>query len=213
MDFLDKSIEDYAGHFTSPESKLMQDLNRETHLKKLQPRMLSGHLQGAFLSMISKLKQATNILEIGTYTGYSALALATGLSDNGKLVTIEFNEEHEKIANEYFKRAGLENKIELIIGDAGIIIPSLDYKWDIVFIDADKISYSRYFDLVIDSLLPGGLIIADNVLWSGKVLKKNIDLDEDTKAIKAFNQKILDDERVENMLLPFRDGLSLIRKK
>ncbi len=213
MDFLDKNIEQYARLFTSPESDLMQDLNRETHIKKLMPRMLSGHMQGAFLSMISQMLRPKTILEIGTYTGYSAIALAKGLQENGKLYTLEFNEEHEIMAKSYFEKAGLTEKIEFILGDATKIIPTLKNEWDLVFIDADKNNYGLYYDLIIDNVPSGGIIIADNVLWSGKVLMDDSKLDEDTKAIKAFNKKVMDDERVENMILPFRDGLSLIRKK
>lgn len=213
MDFLDKNIEQYARLFTSPESDLMQDLNRETHIKKLMPRMLSGHMQGAFLSMISQMLRPKTILEIGTYTGYSAIALAKGLQENGKLYTLEFNEEHEIMAKSYFEKAGLTENIEFILGDATKIIPTLKNEWDLVFIDADKNNYGLYYDLIIDNVPSGGIIIADNVLWSGKVLMDDSKLDEDTKAIKAFNKKVMDDERVENMILPFRDGLSLIRKK
>ena len=213
MDFIDKDIEEYARLFTSPESEVMQDLNRDTHIKKLMPRMLSGHMQGAFLSMISQMIQPTTVLEIGTYTGYSAIALAKGLKENGKLYTLEFNEEHEEMATKYFKKAGLKDKIELIIGNAVEIIPTLDLQWDLVFIDADKGNYGVYYDLIIDNVASGGMIIADNVLWSGKVLLDDSELDEDTKAIKAFNKKVKEDERVENILFPFRDGLFLIRKK
>lgn len=212
MDFIDKNIEDYAQLFTSPESETMKELNRETYLNKLQPRMLSGHIQGSFLRMISQMIQPNSILEIGTFTGYSAIALASGLKENGKLTTLEFNEEHEEIALKYFEKAGLSNKIELKLGRAVDIIPTLNQTWDLVFIDADKINYSTYYDLVIDSVPSGGWIIADNVLWSGKVLLPDEELDADTLAIKAFNKKINEDERVENMVLPFRDGLLLIRK-
>lgn len=212
MDFIDKNIEDYAQLFTSPESETMKELNRETYLNKLQPRMLSGHIQGSFLRMISQMIQPNSILEIGTFTGYSAIALASGLKENGKLTTLEFNEEHEEIALKYFEKAGLSNKIELKLGRAVDIIPTLNQNWDLVFIDADKINYSTYYDLVIDSVPSGGWIIADNVLWSGKVLLPDEELDADTLAIKAFNKKINEDERVENMVLPFRDGLLLIRK-
>jgi predicted O-methyltransferase YrrM len=212
MDFIDKKIEDYARSFTSPETEVMNELNRETYLNKLQPRMLSGHMQGAFLRMISQMIAPKNILEIGTYTGYSAIALASGLREGGKLTTLEFNEEHEQMALHYFKKAGLENKIDLKIGDATQIIPTLDQQWDLVFIDADKNNYSVYYDLVFDALPSGGWIIADNVLWSGKVLADDANLDEDTLAIKAFNKKVMNDGRVENMILPYRDGLMLIRK-
>jgi predicted O-methyltransferase YrrM len=212
MDFIDKKIEDYAKLYTSPESETMKELNRETYLNKLQPRMLSGHIQGSFLKMISQMIQPKNILEIGTFTGYSAIALASGLPKDAKLTTLEFNEEHEQMAKAYFKKAGLEQQIEMIIGDALEIIPSLKQSWDLVFIDADKSNYSTYYDLVFDSIPSGGWILADNVLWSGKVLLPDEELDDDTRAIKAFNEKVQADPRVENMILPFRDGLLLIRK-
>lgn len=212
MDFLDQNIEEYARLFSRPESEVMKDLNRETHLQKLQPRMLSGHLQGNFLKMISQMIRPANILEIGTFTGYSALALAGGLQENGKLITLEYNEEHESIARKYFKKAGFADTIEMIIGKASDLIPTLHEKWDLVFIDADKINYSLYYDLVFDAVPSGGWIIADNVLWSGKVLLDDKELDADTLAIKAFNKKVNEDPRVENMILPFRDGLMLIRK-
>lgn len=212
MDFIDKKIEDYARAFTSPESDVMSELNRETYLNKLQPRMLSGHIQGSFLKMISQMIKPKNILEIGTYTGYSAIALASGLAKGGKLTTLEFNEEHEQMANEFFTKAGVDDRIEMKIGDATKLIPTLDKQWDLVFIDADKNNYSVYYDLVFDAVPSGGWILADNVLWSGKVLLDDEDLDEDTRAIKAFNKKVMADDRVENMILPFRDGLLLIRK-
>jgi predicted O-methyltransferase YrrM len=212
MDFLDQNIEEYARIFSSPESEVMKELNRETHLQKLQPRMLSGHLQGTFLKMISQMIRPLNILEIGTFTGYSALALAAGLQENGTLTTLEYNEEHESIARKYFSKAGIADKIEMIIGKASELIPTLNTPWDLVFIDADKINYSLYYDLVFDAVPSGGWIIADNVLWSGKVLLDDEELDDDTLAIKAFNKKVKEDPRVENMILPFRDGLLLIRK-
>lgn len=212
MEFIDKNIEDYALLFTSPEGDVMNQLNRETYTNKLQPRMLSGHMQGSFLSMISKMIKPKRILEIGTYTGYSAIALASGLSEDGMLYTIEYNDEHEEIALRYFKKAGLSDKIIQILGKAEDIIPTLNESWDLVFIDADKINYSLYFDQVIDSIPSGGWILADNVLWSGKVLLEDDELDDDTRALKAFSEKVQNDDRVENMILPFRDGLMLIRK-
>jgi len=213
MDFLDKNIEEYAQSFTSPESDLMNALNRETYSNKLQPRMLSGHIQGSFLAMVSKMINPRRILEIGTYTGYSALSLATGLTDDGLLYTLEVNEEHEEIAKRYFKQAGLENKIIHKLGKAEELIVELNEPWDLVFIDADKINYGRYYDLIINSLPKGAWILADNVLWSGKVLLDDDQLDPDTLALKDFSRKIQEDERVENMILPFRDGLMLIRKR
>lgn len=212
MDFIDSKIDNYARSFTTPESEVMQELNRDTFLNKLQPRMLSGHMQGAFLKMISQMIHPKSILEIGTYTGYSAIALASGLQEGGKLITLEFNEEHETMAKSYFEKAGIESKIEMHLGKAADIIPTLKKSFDLVFIDADKSNYSLYYDLIFDSVPVGGWIIADNVLWSGKVLEEDDGLDEDTLAIKQFNKKVNADDRVENMILPFRDGLLLIHK-
>lgn len=213
MDFIDKALEAYAQAHTTPENDSWAELSRETWLNKLYPRMLSGHLQGAFLSMISQMINPSRILEIGTFTGYSALALAKGLRKSGLLFTIDINQENETLALKHFAADGISQKVKMIIGNALEIIPTLKEKWDLVFIDADKINYSNYFDLVIDAVVSGGWIIADNVLWSGKVLVETDLKDEDTLAIKAFNNKIQADDRVENMLLPFRDGLMLVRKK
>ena len=213
MEFINEQIDQYCRTYTSEELEALNKLSRETHLKVMSPRMLSGHLQGSFLSLISKIHQPTHILEIGTYTGYSAICLAQGLKENGKLITIDVNNETEVMANRYFKEAGMENKIELKIGDAREIIPTLNTTFDMVFIDADKKNYSLYFDLIIDKLQAGGLIIADNVLWSGKVLMDESEMDDDTKALHQFNKKVMEDKRVEKMLLPLRDGLMLIRKK
>ena len=213
MDFIDKALETYAKEHTTPESDSWAELTRETWLNKLYPRMLSGHLQGAFLSMISQMIKPDKILEIGTFTGYSALALAKGLSKSGTIYTIDINKEHESLALKHFAKDGIGNKVKMIIGNALEIIPTLKEKWDLVFIDADKINYSNYFDLAFEKVKSGGWIIADNVLWSGKVLSKTDIKDKDTAAIKEFNDKIQADDRVENMLLPFRDGLMLMRKK
>jgi predicted O-methyltransferase YrrM len=213
MDFIDKALEDYAKQHTSPEPETRQELSRETWLKKIYPRMLSGHLQGALLTMFSQMIQPNRILEIGTFTGYSALAIARGLDESGILYTIDINEEHELLAKKYFKKENVGKKINMIIGNALEIIPTINEAWDLVFIDADKTNYSNYYDLVFDKVKPGGWIIADNVLWNGKVLDNPDDADKDTAALITFNNKIQSDERVENMLLPFRDGLMLIRKK
>ena len=194
------------------ESSLLSELNRETWSKVLIPRMLSGHLQGRALSMLSKMIRPKRVLEIGTYTGYSAICLCEGLEQGGKLITIDINEELENMAISYFKKAAVKDKIQHFVGNAIDIIPTLDDGFDLVFIDADKENYSNYFDLVIDKMPVGGFIIADNVLWSGKVVKTTDAKDQETKAIKAFNNKVQNEERVENVLFPIRDGLMICRK-
>jgi predicted O-methyltransferase YrrM len=213
MEFLDKHIEDYSLDHSSAESDILKKINRETHAKVMQPRMLSGHMQGNFLSMISQMIQPEQVLEIGTYTGYSAVCLAQGLTEKGQLHTIDVNEELEKTVRGYIKDAKLENKIKYYIGDALQIIPAINEMFDIVFIDADKKNYCNYYDLVFDKVKPGGFIIADNVLWSGKVLDLQKNKDHDTVMIDAYNKKVHNDPRVEHMLLPLRDGLMIARKK
>ena len=213
MELIDEELLQYAEEHTSPESALLHKVNRETHLSVLRPRMLSGHQQGRILSMFSKMLQPKQILEIGTYTGYSALCLAEGLQPGGTLHTIDINEELEERVRGYFAEAGLTDSIHYYIGNALDIIPTIETAFDIVFIDADKINYSTYYDLVIDKVRSGGIIITDNVLWSGKVLEKyRRKLDEDTKAVMDFNRKVHEDVRVENILLPVRDGLLVARK-
>lgn len=212
MEFIAPEIEAYAENHTSVESNYLEELNRETYQKVLIPRMLSGHLQGRVLSMFSKLKQPENILEIGTYTGYSALCLAEGLTSSGELHTIDINEELEPMSRKYFDKSPYGNQIIQHFGNALEIIPTLSKKWDIVFIDADKANYINYYNLVVENMNIGGLIICDNVLWSGKVLLKDDGLDEDTLSLKRLNQLIQKDSRVENVMFPIRDGLSLIRK-
>ncbi len=212
MEFISEALSAYCEKFTEDESPLLNDVNRQTHLKVMSPRMLSGHLQGRFLSFISRLTKPNVILEIGTYTGYSALCLAEGLTEKGKLFTIDPNEETNKIAKAYFERSEYKNKIELLSGDAGKMILEMKYEFDLVFIDADKQNYSMYFDLVIDKVKKGGLIIADNVLWSGKVTQSENLMDKDTLAIDGFNKKVSTDKRVSNLLLPVRDGLMLLIK-
>jgi caffeoyl-CoA O-methyltransferase len=211
MEFIDEKLSTYSEAFSEPESELLKALNRETNLKVNQPRMLSGHIQGRLLSFLSKMQQPELILEIGTYTGYSALCLAEGLKENGKLITIDPNEETNAFAQKYFNRSPLKDKIELLTGQAGSIIPTIDKQIDLVFIDADKKNYAVYFDLVIDKVKKGGLIIADNVLWSGKVVET--EMDKDTLAIHGFNKKVSEDKRIETLLLPVRDGLMLMRKR
>ncbi|MBL7911098.1 MAG: class I SAM-dependent methyltransferase [Bacteroidia bacterium] len=211
MEFIDEKLSAYSEAFSEKESDLLKELNRETNLKISSPRMLSGHIQGRLLSFLSKIKQPQCILEIGTYTGYSALCLAEGLTENGKLITIDPNEETNLFAQKYIDRSAFKNKIELITGQAHTVIPTLTQKFDLVFIDADKKNYAWYFELVIDKVNKGGLIIADNVLWSGKVVEEK--KDTDTQAIHDFNEKMHNDERIENLLLPVRDGLMLMRKR
>jgi caffeoyl-CoA O-methyltransferase len=213
MEFIDEKLSQYAERYTQPEPDLLQRLNRETWAKVLMPRMLSGHLQGRMLSMISKMVSPDRILEIGTYTGYSALCLAEGLTKEGKLITIDINEELETIVKRYIGESPYANQIVAMTGDAREIIPGLNETFDLVFIDADKENYSNYFDLVLPKLRSGGVIVADNVLWSGNVLKPTGEMDEETAAIHAFNQKVQADDRVENILLPIRDGVMVIRKK
>ncbi len=213
MEFIDEKLNDYCLLHTDEEDEVLKELQRETHLKVMSPRMLSGHLQGSWLSFLSKVAKPDLILEIGTYTGYSAICLAKGLSEKGKLITIDVNEETESIAKKYFIKSGFENKIEFVLGDAKQVIPTIKEQIDLVFIDADKRNYSLYYDLVIDKVRSGGLIIADNVLWSGKILELDKNKDIDTQAIHQFNEKIKYDNRIEKILLPLRDGLFVIRKK
>lgn len=214
MDFLDPKLSEYAEKHTSSENELLQKLNRDTYANVLIPRMLSGHLQGRVLSMFSKMIRPKTILEIGTYTGYSALCMAEGLQDGGKLITIDINEELEDMVRSYFGQAPNASAFDFRVGNAMEIIPSLTEELDLVFIDADKENYSNYFDLVIDKMASGGILIADNVLWSGKVLDETqLAKDEETQALDAFNQKMMADERVENILLPIRDGIMVVRKK
>lgn len=213
MDFLDEKIEEYVNQHSSPEPELLARLNRETHLKILQPRMLSGHLQGRVLSMLMKMIRPQRILEIGTYTGYSALCMAEGLAQAGELHSIDINEELTDFVQKYVNEAGHQDEIKLHVGNALEIIPLLKEDWDVVFIDADKNNYINYYNLLIDKLKSGSYIIADNVLWSGKVIEDYNQQDEDTKTLIDFNKMIQKDERVENVLFPIRDGLMVVRKK
>ena len=188
---------------------LLLELEKETHQKVLQPRMLSGSLQGRLLNLFSNIIRPKTILEIGTYTGYSTICLAEGLSKNGKIHTIDNNEELVTIQNKYFKKSGFEKKICFYLGNAVEIIPKLKGPFELVFIDADKINYEKYFDFVIPKMSKGGLIISDNVMWSGKVLDEFDSIDENTVALKKYNKKLKNDPRVKTTILPFRDGLSL----
>lgn len=207
---ISKEITEYAAAHSSIESDLLKQLDRETHLKVLSPGMLSGHIQGRLLSMISHLLKPVQILEIGTYTGYSALCLAEGLAENGVLHTIEANNELVEIIERYFSASGFDKQLQLHIGDAKQVIPSLTGPFDLVFIDADKENYVNYYNFIFEKVRPGGLIIADNTLWYGNVLTN--DKGKETIGIVAFNEMIKKDLRIEKVLLPFRDGLMIIRK-
>jgi len=213
MEFISKDLSDYCENNTSPESEVLALLNRETHLKVVSPRMLSGHLQGRFLSFISKLQQPKLIVEIGTYTGYSALCLAEGLHPEGKLISIDVNEETSSFAKSFIAKTEYANHIELVFADAKEYVAAIKEPVDLVFIDADKKNYLTYYHLMIDKIKSGGIIIADNVLWSGKITMPEEEMDRETLALHQFNQFVQQDNRVENILLPIRDGLMVVRKK
>ncbi len=210
MDFISDKLADYLNKNSEKEPEILSRLSKETHQKILQPRMLSGHLQGRFLSFISKIKSPDKILEIGTYTGYSTICLAEGLSKNGKIDTIDKNEELIKIQNKYFEESGYRNKIIQHTGYALDILKNLNEKYDIIFIDADKENYINYFNQVSNKLSKNGIIISDNVLWSGKVLDSN-QMDEETSILVQFNKIINDDKRFKSIILPIRDGISISR--
>ena len=212
MDFLSSEIENYSLSHTSEENDLLKDLNRQTHVQVLQPRMLSGHLQGRILSMFSCMIRPSRVLEIGTYTGYSALCIAEGISENGKIITIDSNKELEPFTRTYFSKSKFNDQIEFIVGNALSVIPQLEEIWDLVFIDADKENYLNYYELVLKNVRKGGFIIADNVLWSGKVTQEISPNDNETSGIVEFNKKVNKDSRVENVLVPVRDGLMVLRK-
>ena len=211
MEFIDPLLDKYVCEHTANESDLLKKINRETHLEVLQPRMLSGHFQGRVLSMFSKMIRPERILEIGTYTGYSALCLAEGLTPNGKLVTIDINEELAARVRGYIAESSYAKQIDYLIGDAMELIPALNEKWDIVFIDADKDNYINYYHFVFPMVKVGGYIIADNVLWSGKVIDLS-QQDKDTSLLREYNQLVHQDDRVEEVLFPIRDGLMIARK-
>ncbi len=212
MEFISDDLLHYCEQWSETEANHLSHVNRQSHLQTTQPRMVSGHLQGRFLSLLSRLVKPNYILEIGTFTGYSALCLAEGLQQHGKLITIDSNKETNVLANSFFASSNYANQIELIEGKALEIIPNLTIEFDLVFIDADKKNYSPYFNAVIDKVKSGGLIIADNVLWSGKVLMNESEMDEDTRVIHQFNQTVKNDARVQAVLLPIRDGLMILQK-
>lgn len=209
---INETIIEYIEQISGKEPELLQKLNRETHIKIIRSRMISGHLQGRLLSLLSKIKMPQNILELGTFTGYSALCLAEGLSLNGKLITIEKNKELESFARKYFNLSNYKNNIEMIIGNACEIIPKLNKKFDIVFIDADKSEYTKYFEICHSYINKNGLLIADNVLWDGKVADQQFN-DNDTKAIRQFNEILKNHPEYNTTILPIRDGLLIACKK
>lgn len=211
MHFISEELENYVAQHSENEPDLLARLNKETHQKILQPRMLSGHFQGRVLSMLSKLVRPTHILEIGTYTGYAALCLAEGLSENGTLDTIDNNEELFDFQKKYFNQSPWANQIHQHLGNALEIIPTLNKKFDLVFIDADKENYINYFQLIVPMMNKGGIILSDNVLWSGKILETVKANDKSTKILLEYNQLLKDDPRVETVLLPIRDGLTVSR--
>jgi len=209
--FINTGILKYSEINSQKEPILLKELNRETHLKILNPRMLSGAFQGRLISLISKLIKPKKVLEIGTYTGYSALCIYEGLDKKGIIHTIDKNEELETLQNKFFDKSGYRDQIIQFVGNALEIIPTIDETFDLVFIDADKANYINYFHLIIDKMNPGGMILSDNVLWSGKVVEKLDRKDTDTKALLAYNKLINEDPRIETVLLPIRDGLTLSR--
>lgn len=211
MHFLSEDLENYIAENSQPEPELLKELVRETHLKVLRPRMISGHFQGRVLSMLSKIIRPKHILEIGTYTGYSAICLAEGLAKNGTVHTIDINEELNHMQRRYFDKSGFGQQIVQHTGDALDIIPQLAVVFDLVFIDAEKTSYNDYFESVIKKTKPGSVILSDNVLWSGKVVGRLDASDKDTMSLLAYNKKLMEDHRVETVLLPIRDGLTLSR--
>lgn len=213
MEFIPQKIDDYVCAHSENEPELLYQLNRETHINVLRPRMLSGHFQGRVLSLLSHMIQPQNVLEIGTYTGYSALCFAEGLREGGKILTLDINEELEDLVNEFVQKSEYKDAIECRIGDAIEIIPTLDQEFDLVFIDADKSNYINYYNLVFDKVKKGGYIIIDNVLWSGKVVEPIEAGDVDTQVLVDFNKMIHEDERVQEVLFPIRDGLMIARKK
>lgn len=212
MDFNGHKTSEYVEEHTTAEPEILQRLSRETHQKIRHPHMLSGAYQGRLLSLISKITKPKSILEIGTFTGYSAICLAEGLLPDGKLITIDHNDELRWMAEKYFEEAGLSGQIQLINGEAASVLDSLDEKFDLVFLDADKANYILYYEKVVKKMNSGGVILADNVLWYGKVLEETTDHDEDTRILKEFNMLLTRDPRVEVIMLPIRDGISLIRK-
>jgi caffeoyl-CoA O-methyltransferase len=212
-ELLSRKVQKYLENHCSAETDLLYKLRRETHLKVMHPHMISGPEQGRFLSFISQMVQPRYVLDIGTFTGYSALCLASGLQKEGKIITIDVNEEINDLAIRYFREAGLDDNIQKLTGDAALLIPEISLCFDLVFIDADKINYPVYYELALNKMKPGAFMLIDNVLWYGKVLKENIPAnDKETLALKIFNEMVQQDNRVENVIIPLRDGISMVRK-
>lgn len=209
----EETLSAYAEAHTTPETEVLDRLNRETHLTKVYPRMLAGLLQGTFLRFISTMIRPMRILEIGTFTGYSAINLAAGLAEGGLIHTIEADPEQEDIIRRYLLEAGMTDRVRLHIGKAIEVIPTLEENWDLVYLDADKPNYPLYYQMIMRNLKPGGFLLADNVLWNGKVLEPKEKMNRDTRGIDDFNKAVQADEQVENVLLPFRDGIMMVRKK
>ena len=212
MTDLDYAIEVYAEQHTTPLDPVLESLYRETYLHAMNPRMMAGPVQGRFLQFLSQLLRPKRILEIGTFTGFSTICLARGLAEGGTMVTIEANREQETIIRKYLDLAGVSDRVALILGDAKQVIPDLKESFDLAYIDADKLSYPAYYEMVMEKLNPEGIILVDNVLWDGKVLKTDAK-ERDTQTLQAFNERIQQDPRVENVLLPLRDGLMMIKKR
>jgi len=211
--YIDPKLDNYILEHISPEGEILEELTRQTNLKTVHPQMNSGHLQGKILEIISKIMRPHRILEIGTFTGYSAISLAKGLDHGGKLFSIDISDELYDMAISYIEKAGMKDKITLITGNALEVMKEMDEYFDLVFMDGEKREYSDYYDIVINMLKPGGVILADNVLWSGKVIDSDSSQDPSTLGILAFNKKVREDDRVECIILPVRDGISVIRKK
>ncbi|HPX59138.1 MAG TPA: O-methyltransferase [Bacteroidales bacterium] len=209
---LDDDIEEYCDAHSSPEDKILYELNRETHLKTVNPRMISGCRQGLFLEFISQLAQPERILELGTFTAYTTVCLSRGLKENGLIYTIEKNPELGNIIFSNLDKANVAAKTKVLFGNALDIIPTLEEKWDIIYIDADKVNYLNYYKILLPSLKPNGILFADNVLWNGKISQQLNEKDKDTKAIAEFNKFVQQDERVKNILLPLRDGIMMVKK-
>jgi caffeoyl-CoA O-methyltransferase len=210
---LDPNLEQYILDHTDPEGDVLEELNRYTHVNILNPNMLAGHLQGKILEMISRMVNPARILEIGTYTGYSSICLAKGLQEGGELITIDRNDEISEVSLSYFKKAGVKDRIRQLNGDALALIPGIPGPFDLVYIDGEKEEYTAYYRAIFDKVRPGGYILADNVLWDGKILDQEPEMDESTRGILAFNEVVTKDTRIMNVLLPVRDGLMMIWKR